>query len=128
MYARGMSMREIVGHPRELYGIEVSPDLISTVTDAVLEEVSVWQGRPLDAVYPLVFSHALRVNIRDEGLVRNKAVHSCVGRARRRRQGSPRSLDQAKRGRHILAAGHIRTAASRKFCWPSGRPPLSDPV
>lgn len=79
MYARGMSTREIVGHLRELYGIDVSPDLISTVTDAVLEEVAAWQGRPLDAVYPLVFFDTLRVKIRDEGLVRNKAVHIALG-------------------------------------------------
>ncbi|RWD68550.1 MAG: IS256 family transposase [Mesorhizobium sp.] len=79
MYARGMSTREIVGHLRELYGIDVSPDLISTVTDAVLEEVAAWQGRPLDPVYPLVFFDALRVKIRDEGLVRNKAVHVALG-------------------------------------------------
>jgi putative transposase len=51
MYARGMSVREIVGHLRELYGVDVSPDLISTVTDAVLEEVAAWQARPLEAVY-----------------------------------------------------------------------------
>src|SRR5438552_11488811 len=79
MYARGMSTREIVGHLRDLYGIEVSPDLISTVTDAVLEEVAAWQARPLEAVYPLVFFDALRVKIRDEGLVRNKAVHIALG-------------------------------------------------
>jgi putative transposase len=51
MYARGMSTREIVGHLRELYGIDVSPDLISTVTDAVLEEIAAWQARPLEAIY-----------------------------------------------------------------------------
>ena len=79
MYARGMSTREIVGHLRELYGIEVSPDLISAVTDAVLEEVAAWQARPLEATYPLVFFDALRVKIRDEGLVRNKAVHIALG-------------------------------------------------
>ena len=79
MYARGMSTREIVGHLRELYGIDVSPDLISAVTDAVLEEVSAWQARPLEAIYPLVFFDALRVKIRDEGLVRNKAVHIALG-------------------------------------------------
>jgi putative transposase len=55
MYARGMSTREIVGHLRDLYGIDVSPDLISAVTDAVLEEVSAWQARPLEEIYPLVF-------------------------------------------------------------------------
>jgi putative transposase len=79
MYARGMSTREIVGHLRDLYGIEVSPDLISAVTDAVLEEVTAWQARPLEAVYPLVFFDALRVKIRDEGLVRNKAIHIALG-------------------------------------------------
>jgi putative transposase len=79
MYARGMSTREIVGHLRDLYGIEVSPDLISAVTDAVLEEIAAWQARPLEAAYPLVFFDALRVKIRDEGLVRNKAVHIALG-------------------------------------------------
>src|ERR687884_1492982 len=79
MYARGMSTREIVGHLRDLYGIDVSPDLISAVTDAVLEEVAAWQARPLETVYPLVFFDALRVKIRDEGLVRNKAVHIALG-------------------------------------------------
>jgi putative transposase len=79
MYARGMSTREIVGHLRELYGIEVSPDLISAVTDAVLEEITAWQARPLEPVYPLVFFDALRVKVRDEGLVRNKAVHIALG-------------------------------------------------
>src|SRR6187551_2385043 len=67
MYARGMSTREIQGHLRELYAVEVSAQLISTVTDAVLEEVSVWQNRPLEAMYPLVFFDCLRVKIRDEG-------------------------------------------------------------
>src|SRR5688572_26073654 len=79
MYARGMSTREIVGHLRELYGVEVSPDLISAVTDAVLEEIAAWQARPLEPVYPLVFFDALRVKVRDEGLVRNKAVHIALG-------------------------------------------------
>src|SRR3954453_16320250 len=79
MYARGMSTREIVGHLRELYGVEVSPDLISAGTDAVLEEVAAWQARPLEAIYPLVFFDALRVKVRDEGLVRNKAVHIALG-------------------------------------------------
>jgi putative transposase len=79
MYARGMSVREIVGHLRDLYGVDVSPDLISAVTDAVLDEVAAWQARPLEPVYPLVFFDALRVKIRDEGLVRNKAVHVALG-------------------------------------------------
>jgi len=79
MYARGMSTREIVGHLRELYGVDVSPDLISSVTDAVLDEIAAWQARPLEPVYPLVFFDALRVKIRDEGMVRNKAIHVALG-------------------------------------------------
>jgi len=79
MYARGMSTREIQGHLRELYGIEVSPDLVSAVTDAVLDEVAEWQNRPLEALYPLVFLDALRVKVRDEGTVRNKAVYVALG-------------------------------------------------
>ena len=79
LYARGTTVREIRGHLQELHGVEVSPDLIGRVTDAVLEEVRDWQNRPLDAVYPVVFFDALRVKIRDEGLVRNKAVYLALG-------------------------------------------------
>ena len=79
MYARGMSTREIQGHLRELYGIEVSPDLVSAVTGAVLDEVAEWQNRPLEPLYPLVFLDALRVKVRDEGTVRNKAVYVALG-------------------------------------------------
>ena len=79
MYARGLSVREIRGHLEEIYGLEVSPDLISAVTDAVLEEVAEWQNRPLDAVFPLVFFDAIRVKIRDEGFVRNKAIYIALG-------------------------------------------------
>ena len=75
MYARGMSVREIQGHLLEIYGAEASPDLISVITDAVLDEVAAWQNRPLETVYPVVFFDALRVKIRDESVVRNKAVH-----------------------------------------------------
>ena len=79
LHARGMTVCEIQGHLRELYGVEVSPDLISVVTDAVLEQVAEWQNRPLDALYALVFFDALRVKIRDEGTVRNKAVYVALG-------------------------------------------------
>ena len=60
MYARGMTTREIRGHLRDLYGLEVSPDLVSAVTDAVLEEVNEWQNRPLETLYPLIFFDAIR--------------------------------------------------------------------
>src|SRR4051795_7273229 len=79
MYARGMSVREIQGHLRDLYGIEVSPDLVSAVTDAVLEEIAEWQNRPLEALYALVFFDAIRVKVRDEGTVRNKSVYLALG-------------------------------------------------
>jgi putative transposase len=78
-YARGMTVREIRGHLEELYGIDVSPDLISGVTDAVLDEVAEWQNRPLDICYPLVFFDAIRVKVRDEGFVRNKAIYIALG-------------------------------------------------
>ena len=79
MYARGMTVREIQGHLEDIYAVEVSPDLISSVTDSVLEEVKAWQNRPLDAVYPIVFMDALRVKIRDSGHVINKAVYMALG-------------------------------------------------
>jgi len=75
MYARGMKVREIQGHLQELYEIEVSSDLISTVTDAVVEEVREWQNRPLDSIYPGTIFGAPRVKIRDEGVVKNKMVY-----------------------------------------------------
>lgn len=79
MYARGMTTREIQAHLEELYGIEVSPELISVVTDAVLDEVAQWQARPLEPVYAVVFFDALRVKIRDEGAVKNKSVYLAIG-------------------------------------------------
>ena len=79
MYARGMSVREIQGHLLELYGTQVSPDLISTITDEVIDEVTQWQQRPLEAMYPIVYFDALRLKIRDEGTVKNKAVYLALG-------------------------------------------------
>ncbi len=79
LYARGMSVRDIQGHLQEMYGVEVSPDLISRVTDAVAEDVSAWQQRPLDAVYCIVYLDALVVKVRDQGVVRNKAVYLALG-------------------------------------------------
>ena len=75
LYARGMTVREIQGFLAEMYAVEVSPDLISTVTDAVVGEVTAWHSRPLEPMYPVVFFDALRVKIRDEATVRSKAVY-----------------------------------------------------
>jgi putative transposase len=79
LYARGVSVREIQAHLEQLYQIEVSPAMISAVTDGVLEEITAWQQRPLDRMYPVVIFDALRVKIRDEGIVRNKAVYLALG-------------------------------------------------
>jgi putative transposase len=79
LYTRGMSTREIQGHLEELYGAEVSPQLISTVTDAVTAEVAEWQSRPLEPLYPVMFFDAIRVKVRDQGTVCNKAVYLALG-------------------------------------------------
>lgn len=79
LYARGMSTRDIQAHVREIYGVDISPDLVSAVTDSVIDEVTAWQARPLDSSYAIVFFDALRVKIRDEGLVKNKAVYLAIG-------------------------------------------------
>lgn len=79
LYARGMTTREIQGHLEELYGVGVSPTLISNVTDAVCEEVTSWQRRPLDSLYPVLYLDALRVKVKDQGTIRNKAVHLALG-------------------------------------------------
>ena len=107
MYARGMSVREIQGHLLELYGLQVSPDLISTVTDEVLAEVEQWQQRPLEAMYPIVYFDALRLKIRDEGTVKNKAgqfvdvlggdfEHEPRGRFREQQRGVVRGVAVAR--------------------------------
>ncbi|HRA98015.1 MAG TPA: IS256 family transposase [Nitrospira sp.] len=79
MYARGMTMREIQGFLLEQYGTEVSPEFISTVTDAVMAEVTAWQARPLESMYPVVFFDALRVKIREDAVVKNKAIYLALG-------------------------------------------------
>jgi putative transposase len=79
LYARGMTTREIQGHLEEMYQVEVSPSLISSVTDAVIEEVKVWQNRPLDALYPILYLDALQVKVRDGAHIRNKAVYLAIG-------------------------------------------------
>lgn len=79
MYARGMPVREIQAHLQEIYGLAVSPELISTITDEVMAEVAEWQSRALEAMYPIVYFDALRLKIRDEGTVKNKAVYLALG-------------------------------------------------
>ena len=79
LYARGLTVREIQGHLQELYGTEVSPTLISSVTDAVIEDAKAWQSRPLEALYPIVYLDCIHVKVRDTGAVRVKAVYLALG-------------------------------------------------
>jgi putative transposase len=79
LYARGLSTRDIQGHLKELYGTAVSPTLISTITDAVLDEVRTWQSRPLASVYPILYFEALFVKSRQQGPVQTKAVYLALG-------------------------------------------------
>jgi transposase-like protein len=79
LYARGMTTREIQGGLQEIYGVEVSPSLISNVTDSVLEDVKAWQSRPLDTVYPIVYLDAIHLKLRSSGHVQNQAVYLALG-------------------------------------------------
>ncbi len=78
MYARGMTLREIQGHLQEIYGVEVSPDLISTVTDEIVTEVNEWNARPLDPIYLVLYLDAMIVKVKDEGQIKNKALYLAV--------------------------------------------------
>ncbi len=79
LYARGMTTRDIQSHLEEMYGVEVSPTLISQVTRAVQEEITLWQNRPLDEIYPIVYLDAIRIKVRQDGRVINKAVYLAIG-------------------------------------------------
>ncbi len=79
LYARGMTTRDIKAHLQEIYGVEISPTLVSQVTQAVQEEITLWQNRPLDDIYPIVYLDAIRVKVRQDGRVINKAVYLAIG-------------------------------------------------
>jgi putative transposase len=79
LYARGMTVRDIQAHLAEIYGVQVSPDLISTVTNAVLDEVREWQNRPLEPVYAAIYLDAIRCKVRHEGMVVNEAAYLAAG-------------------------------------------------
>ena len=128
MSARGTSVRDIRGHLEELYGLEVVPDLISRVTDAVLDEVKEWRSRALDAAYPIVISDALRVKIRDKDsrIVKSEPLCRHVfatngerrvpgpWRHRRRSARGARALDRRERGGQVLAVGDDRGFVAQK--------------
>jgi len=112
MYARGMSCRQIQAHLQEIYAVEVSPDLISTVTDGVIDEVRTWQSRPLDALYPILYLDALQVKIKSEGRISNKAIYLAIGV---NLQGTKEVLGMwasENEGARVLALGRHRTQKS----------------
>src|SRR5437867_5222090 len=108
MYARGMSTREIQGHLEEIYGIEVSPTLISNVTEAIVEEVKAWQSRPLEEMYPIVYLDAMMVKMRDNGHVQNQAIYVVLGVGSRGAEGSTGTVGGAAGGSQVLAASADR--------------------
>ncbi|WP_287274971.1 IS256 family transposase, partial [Ralstonia sp.] len=116
MYARGMSVREIQGHLQELYGLQVSPDLISTITDEVLDEVAQWQQRPLEATYAIVYFDALRLKIRDEGSVKNKAVYLALGiRGDGRKEVLGLWIEQTEGGLSVISCSRHNMLVRRRY-------------
>ena len=103
-----MTVREIQSHLEEMYGTEVSPTLISSVTDAVMDEVKGWQARALDALYPIVYLDCIHAKVRDGGAVRVKAVYLALGGEPQWRQGIAGPVGGPNRGRQVLAAGRHR--------------------
>ena len=118
LYARGLTTRDIQAHLAEVYGAQVSPALVSRITEVVHEEVTSWQTRPLDAVYPIVYIDALVIKVRDGGMVDNKAAHLVIGAGHRRVQARAGDLDRRRRGRPVLGRRARRAPQPR----PEGRP------
>ena len=118
LYAGGMTVRDIQHHLESTLGTEISHETISNVTDAVAEEVTAWQSRPLEAFYPVIYLDAIVVKIRDGAHVANRAAH--LGRRRRRGRGQarPRHLDPSHRGRQVLGVGVLPAGQPRR----QGRP------
>ncbi len=102
LYGRGLTLSAIQAQLKETFDFEVSRELLSKITDSVLEEVREWQSRPLAAVYPVIFLDALVCKVRENGTVRNKAAHLAVGGDADGPQGSPRDLGRGHRGREVL--------------------------
>ena len=114
LYSRGLSTRDIEAHLAEIYGVKVGRDLISRVTDAVMDDVREWQQRPLEDVYPVVFLDALVLKIREGGTVQRRACYLALGRHRRGRARRARDVVPGDRGRQVLDAGAHRAQAARR--------------
>ena len=114
LYARGLTVREIQGHLAEIYGTEVSPDLISKITDTVLSDAKAWQNRPLERVYPIVYLDALIVKIRDGHTVKNQACYVALGVNLDGERDVPDPVVPADGGREVLAARPHRSEDPRR--------------
>src|SRR5207302_3306122 len=114
LYSRGLSTRDIEAHLAEIYGVAVGRDLISRVTDAVMEDVREWQQRPLDDVYPVIFLDALVLKIREVGTVQRRACYLALGCHGRGRAGRARDVVPGERRREVLDAGAERARAARR--------------
>ena len=113
LYSRGLSVREIKGDLEEIYGVKVSPDLISSATEAVSDLVRQWQSRPLETVYPIVYLDALRVKVRVDGIVQNRSHLSGDWRESCGQKRVARTLDSQIGRRKILVGGFNRITKSR---------------
>lgn len=120
MHARGMTIRQIQGHIEEIYGFEASPSLISAITDTVMQEVTAWQNRPLEPCYPVVFMDAIRVNIRSDGAITNKAAFAARTILPEGTRGVLGLWSRPMRGQ-ILGKGAERSAQPRRSRHPDRR-------
>ncbi len=114
MYARGMTTRDIQGHLLDMYGVEVSAEFISTVTDSVKEEEVAWQTRPLDSVYPIVYLDALHTKMGDNGHIVNKAFYVALGVTMYGVKEGSGPVDRPGRGGEVLAVDIDRTSNQRR--------------
>lgn len=114
LYARGLTVRDIQAHLEEMYGVEVSPGLISTVTDEVQEEIKAWQQRPLDKLYLIIYLDALVVKVRQEGRIANRAIYVAVAVNLQGKKRSAGVMGHAKRRGEVLARCHDGIEKSRR--------------
>ena len=112
LYSRGLSTRDIERYLRELYGVNVGRELISRVTDAVMDDARAWQQRPLDDVYPVVFLDAFVLKVKEGGSVQRKACYLALGAADQRRARRARHVVPADRGRQVLACRSSASSSS----------------
>ncbi len=134
LYSRGMTTRDIEAHLLEIYGVNASRELISNITDVVVDEIKLWQSRPLDEVYPILYIDGIRVRIKDNGVVTTKVAYLAIGVDVDGRKTLPRMLDPGHRGSQVLGQGPDGLAQPRRAGHPhrvlrrADRAPGRDPL